>query len=141
MQNQDVDVILTSLLKNMSYAINLLNRDQRFYITDVTTKIKEKELFYQDDNLQPVQLETFSYMGNDVVFAQDTAYINKHLLSKIDTVKKEDIELILNKDLNAIEISEKEIGSICLNEVWHKSYILLNVISPILRTLMKSLSI
>ena len=117
MPNQDVDVILTSLLKNMSYAINLLNRDQRFYITDVTTKIKEKELFYQDDNLQPVQLETFSYMGNDVVFAQDTAYINKRLLSKIDTVKKEDIELILNKDLNAIEISEKEIGSICLNEV------------------------
>ena len=117
MQNQDVDVILTSLLKNMSYAINLLNRDQRFYITDVTTKIKEKELFYQDDNLQPVQLETFSYMGNDVVFAQDTAYIDKRLLSKIDTVKKEDIELILNKDLNAIEISEKEIGSICLNEV------------------------
>ena len=117
MPNQDVDVILTSLLKNMSYAINLLNRDRRFYITDVTTKIKEKEVFYQDDNLQPVQLETFSYMGNDVVFAQDTAYINKRLLSKIYTVKKEDIELILNKDLNAIEISEKEIGSICLNEV------------------------
>lgn len=115
MSNDETNKQLTDLLRGMSYDINVMNGTRRFFITEAS--IEDDELFYQDEQLQPIRLDTFAHVNKKVIFASDAAYINKTLLNKLDKVKKENVHLILNKQLNAIEVAEKDIGVICLNEI------------------------
>lgn len=122
--DNDINTTLTNLLQGISYTDEILKLQggqylkQRFYIKKATIQFDNSNSYILDEHMTPILLNVVSFTDMDEpIYLTDVIHIDNKLLSHVSKLKRGQVKLEFNKQINVYVVKEKDIGTVCLENI------------------------
>ena len=112
------------MLQGISYTDEILKLQggqylkQRFYIKKATIQFDNSNSYILDEHMTPILLNVVSFTDMDEpIYLTDVIHIDNKLLSHVSKLKRGQVKLEFNKQINVYVVKEKDIGTVCLENI------------------------